>query len=152
MTVSAILELWDRLDFTMTLKPICMPHWSSKDYKNDEGRIAGWGWDGQAWPVKLKRSKRLEIQSVEDCKASMDQKWGTQKWHTVTKYIDTTLNHQNTCINFLRSDVCTHGTVGMANGQSRGNPCKGDYGTSLMVKENRRSDTLFLFIGGIDNR
>ena len=74
----------------------------------------------------------------------MDQKWGTQKWHTVTKYIDTTLNHQNTCINFLRSDVCTHGTVGMANGQSRGNPCKGDYGTSLMVKENRRSDTLFL--------
>ena len=81
---SAILELVGPVDFQRKIKPICMPYWTSRDYENDEGIITGWGWDGQAWPVKLKKSQKLEIKSLKDCQESMNQKWGSS-WHTVTK-------------------------------------------------------------------
>ena len=59
---SAILEMLDPVDFIedpvndISIKPLCLPSWANKQYSNDRGLIAGWGWDpfARIWATDLK--------------------------------------------------------------------------------------------------
>ena len=79
---SAILQLKDAVDFVENIKPICMPYWASRQYKSDKGIVAGWGWDGQSWPSKLKKVD-VNIFAHEYCQKRMDNWWEDQEWHTI---------------------------------------------------------------------
>ena len=81
---SAILELKDAIDFSHRVKPICMPHWASRPYVREQGVVAGWGWDGQAWPAKMKMVD-ANVNS-EDCQQRMDNWWKDREWHTMKEY------------------------------------------------------------------
>ena len=83
---SAILVLARRIDFDQLIKPICIPHWALRPYKNYEATIAGWGKFGKTWVSNLKETSVL-IWSQEFCNGTMEREWkNTNKWHTVTKY------------------------------------------------------------------
>ena len=74
----AILELDDPVDFTKWQKPICMPTWTTKEYENEKGVLAGWGWDGQSWPKDLKRVDAV-IWSEQFSKSVMDTHHETEQ-------------------------------------------------------------------------
>ena len=82
---SAILELNEPVEFRNAIKPICMPEWTSRQFEtNDQGTIAGWGWDGKEWAENLKEVD-TNILSLHDCQDFMKQWWEDKEWHTVTE-------------------------------------------------------------------
>ena len=81
--ISAILELSAAVDFSVSMRPICMPHWATKPYQNDRGTIAGWGWDGQSWGKDLKEVNTV-IWTQEFCTEIFKHYW-TFQWQTITK-------------------------------------------------------------------
>ena len=79
------MELASRLDFTETVKPICMPHFASKEFKNTDATIAGWGKQGDqsAYNTKLKEAP-VKIWTPKFCSYVIDKEFGVhQAWHTV---------------------------------------------------------------------
>ena len=83
----AILELEIPMGFSDTLKPICLSHWTKKQYnRNDRGVIAGWGQhrQGQSWASKLK-----EVQAViftnPFCREILKYHYNYH-WHKLTRY------------------------------------------------------------------
>ena len=82
----AILELDDPVGFSETLKPICLSHWTQKEYKNDRGVIAGWGQhrQGQSWASKLKETEAV-IFTNPFCREILKYHY-SYHWHKLTKY------------------------------------------------------------------
>ena len=83
----AILELEIPMGFRDTIKPICLSHWTKKQYnRNDRGVIAGWGQhrQGQSWASKLK-----EVQAViftnPFCREILKYHYNYH-WHKLTRY------------------------------------------------------------------
>ena len=149
---SAILVLARRIDFDQLIKPICIPHWALRPYKNYKATIAGWGKEKNIWVSNLKETP-VQIWSQEFCSGIMEQEWkNANKWHTVTKYCCSLRKRVKLKIIF-RSNLCT-GAIFKDHSYWRdgefhlgdkdkgankyGGPCKGDWGTSLMVKEKER--------------
>ena len=82
----AILELTSRLDFSGTIKPICMPSWASRPFRNWNATIAGWGKQGHPYEYNTKLKEGLvKIWSTEFCSKFMVEKWRYQTWHDVTE-------------------------------------------------------------------
>ena len=82
----AILVLTQRIDFDQLIKPICVPDWALRPYKNYKATIAGWGKEKNIWVSNLKETP-VQIWSQEFCSGIMEQEWkNANKWHTVTKY------------------------------------------------------------------
>ena len=81
------MELASRLDFTETVKPICMPHFASREFKNTDATIAGWGKQGDQsdYNTKLKEAP-VKIWTSKFCSDTMTREFGVQQaWHTVTE-------------------------------------------------------------------
>ena len=132
-----------------------MPHWALRPYKKYEATIAGWGMEkGETWVSNLKETPVL-IWSQEFCSGTMEREHNHNKWHTVTKYCCFFALRKKVNIKslFFRSNLCTGAIfqdksewrdgefhLGPKNkgGMKYGGPCKGDWGTSLMVKEKER--------------
>ena len=84
------MELASRLDFTETVKPICMPHFASREFKNTDATIAGWGKQGTQetgsssyYNTKLKEAP-VKIWTPKFCSDTMAKEFGVrQAWHTV---------------------------------------------------------------------
>ena len=82
---SAILELKNRLDFSVTVKPICMPYFINRPYHNTKATIAGFGKQaGYNYNSQLKEAP-VEIWSQEFCTRIMDAKWSDQPWHEISE-------------------------------------------------------------------
>ena len=84
------MELASRLDFTETVKPICMPHFASREFKNTDATIAGWGKQGTQetgsssnYNTKLKEAP-VKIWTPKFCSYVIAKEFGVnQAWHTV---------------------------------------------------------------------
>ena len=69
-----------------------MPYWTMKQYNNDKGTIAGWGfWVQNHVPTRPEWNKDLKkvdtlIYSNEFCKAIMKNNNNDNPWHTITEY------------------------------------------------------------------
>ena len=82
---SAILELANRLDFSVKMKPICMPRWINRPFHNTKATIAGFGKQaGYNYNSKLKEAP-VEIWSQQFCAKIMDAKWRNQPWHKISE-------------------------------------------------------------------
>ena len=150
----AILELELPMGFSETIKPICLSHWTKKQYnRNDRGVIAGWGQhrQGQSWASKLKETEAV-IFTNPFCHEILKHQF-SYHWHKLTRYGISLL--KCFCTIYHRSNMCTgaryHDTGSeykqgkfeykgefRSPDESIGSPCGGDKGTSLMVKENER--------------
>ena len=68
-----------------------MPYWTMKQYNNDKGTIAGWGfWVQNHVPTRPEWNKDLKkvdtlIYSNEFCKAIMKNNNNDNPWHTITE-------------------------------------------------------------------
>ena len=62
-----------------------MPYWTMKQYNNDKGTIAGWGyWKTEKHVKDLKEVKTI-LYSNEFCKAIMKKNNNNNSWHTITE-------------------------------------------------------------------
>ena len=67
-----------------------MPYWTMKQYNNNKGTIAGWGYWVQKHQQPNKHVKDLKevktiLYSNEFCKAIMKKNNNDQMWHTITE-------------------------------------------------------------------
>ena len=92
---AAILELDLNIDeFTSKLRPICLPHWASEPYYNENGIIAGWGKAGHHGDfVSNLQEGNVVIWNEKFCEAIMNKMHPTDDpnnlpWHTITKYVN----------------------------------------------------------------
>ena len=98
----AMLELEKPVDFTDTIRPICLPGEEKKDLDGVQATVVGFGWidDEGTFPNQLMKAQ-VDITTNQDCREKFE-KTGQAKF--IRKIVDT-----NLC----------------AGGQDKGGSCKG---------------------------